>query len=57
MKRKVIGLVALAGLIISVTTGCIVRGDYGDYGYRHHHRYHDHDRGEYYRYHHGYDDH
>jgi hypothetical protein len=54
MKRKVIGLALLAGLIISVTSGCIVREDYG---YHHHrHWYHDHDRDDY-RYHHGYDDH
>ena len=45
MKRKVIGLVLLASLIISVTSGCIVREDYRYHHYRHHDRddYRDHD--------------
>ena len=50
MKRKVIGLVLLASLIISVTSGCIVREDYRYHHYRHHdrddyrdHNYRDHD--------------
>ncbi|MFI5163499.1 MAG: hypothetical protein ACHQHN_19640 [Sphingobacteriales bacterium] len=36
MKRKVVGLALLASLIISVTSGCIVRGG----GYHHYHRDH-----------------
>ena len=38
MKKKVVGLALLASLIISVTSGCIVRQG----GY-HHYRHHDHD--------------
>jgi len=45
MKRKVVGLALLASLIISVTSGCIVR----EGGY-HHYRHHDHD-DHHYRYH------
>ena len=47
MKRKVIGLALLASLIISVTSGCIVREGYG---YHHYHRYHDHDDHDYHDY-------
>ena len=53
MKRKVVGLALLASLIISVTSGCIVREDY--YHRDHYHRdrdYNDHDRD-----HHDHDDH
>ncbi len=39
MKRKIVGLVLLASLVISVSSGCIVRE--GGYGY--HHRHHDRD--------------
>ncbi|MBS1532649.1 MAG: hypothetical protein JSU01_20255 [Bacteroidetes bacterium] len=57
MKRKIVGLALLLGLIISVTSGCVVREDYG-YHHRHWYRdhddrYHDHDD---YRYHRDYDD-
>jgi len=39
MKRKVVGLALLASLIVSITSGCIVREDYGNHhGYRHHDR-------------------
>jgi|SRR3569833_429269 len=44
MKRKVVGLVLLASLIISVSSGCIVREDSGNHR-RHWHR--DHNRDDY----------
>ena len=50
MKRKVVGLALLVSLIVSVTSGCIVREDYG-----YHHRHWHHDRDDY-RYHRDYDD-
>ncbi|HEX3384632.1 MAG TPA: hypothetical protein VHS53_05560 [Mucilaginibacter sp.] len=50
MKRKVVGLALLVSLIISVTSGCIVREDNG---YNHHHWHHDHND---YRYHREYND-
>lgn len=54
MKRKIVGLALLASIIVSVTSGCIVREDYE---YHHHrHWYHDHDHDDY-RYHRDYDDH
>ncbi len=54
MKRKFAGLALLSILIASVTSGCLVREDYGYHHYRHHDRdydghghydrdYHDHD--------------
>ncbi len=50
MKRKVVGLALLASLIISVTSGCIVREDYYHRDHYHHDRdYHDHDRDHDYR--------
>jgi hypothetical protein len=45
MKRKFAGLALLAILIVSVTSGCLVREDYGYRHYRHHDRnYEDHGR-------------
>lgn len=46
MKRKFAGLALLAILIASVTSGCLVREDYGDRHYRHHDRNYD-DHGRY----------
>jgi hypothetical protein len=37
MKRKVVGLALLAAMIVSVTSGCVVREDY----HHHYHHYHD----------------
>ncbi|MGN6640041.1 MAG: hypothetical protein ACTHJ8_14120 [Mucilaginibacter sp.] len=37
MKRKIVGLALLTSLIISVTSGCIVREGHG---YHHDHHYH-----------------
>ncbi len=51
MKRKVLGLALLASLIISVTSGCIVREDY----YHRDHYYHR-DRDYHDRYYHDRDD-
>jgi hypothetical protein len=36
MKRKIVGLALLATLIVSVTSGCVVREGYG---YHHHYHY------------------
>ncbi|HZX58766.1 MAG TPA: hypothetical protein VFE54_08575 [Mucilaginibacter sp.] len=48
MKRKIVGLALLASLIISVTSGCIVREGYGYHHYRHHDRDdYRHDRDDY----------
>jgi hypothetical protein len=50
MKRKFAGLALIAILIASVTSGCLVREDYGYRHYRHHdrdydgHNHYDHDR-------------
>lgn len=52
MKRKFAGLALIAIIVISVTSGCMVRED--DYHhYRHHYRY-DHDRYDRNRYDHDY---
>ena len=57
MKRKFAGLALVAILIVSVTSGCIVREDYDGYHhYRHHERY-DHDRYDHDHYDHDYHDH
>jgi hypothetical protein len=55
MKRKFAGLALIAIVIISVSSGCMVRED--DY-YRHHYRHHDrYDRDRYdHDYYHGYHD-
>lgn len=56
MKRKFAGLALLAILIASVTSGCLVREDYGYHHYRHHDRNYD-DHGRYDRDYHDHDYH
>lgn len=63
MKRKFAGLALTAILIASVTSGCLVREDYGYHHYRHHYRgygdrdRYDHDRYDHDHYDRGYHDH
>ena len=58
MKRKFAGLALIAILIASVTSGCLVRENYGYHHYSHHDRDYDgHNRYDHYRYDHDYHDH
>lgn len=57
MKRKFAGLALVAIVVISITSGCVVREDgYYHHRYRYHDRY-DHDRYDRNRYDHDYDNH